>query len=108
MTDLSASAESHIDQLRELQTLLTSQGAAVLEQHYMLLLMGSFSLVVGTAHRRLKFDWDGREFFLNIQSCRCQSQSSVQDWLQVDNIRISPPHSVWPAIRERCSHAFVA
>lgn len=108
MTNLSASAESYIEQVRELQELLTSQNAAVIELGYTMLLMGSFSLVVGTAHRRLKFTWDGREFFLNIQACSCQSQASAQDWQQVDNVKISPPQSVWPTILDRCGHAFGA
>jgi hypothetical protein len=108
MITLSASAENYIEQLRELQALLTAREAAVIELRYTMLLMGSFSLVAGTAHRRLKFDWDGREFFLNIQTCSCQSQSSAQDWLQIDNVRIPPPQSVWPTILDRCGHAFGA
>lgn len=108
MTDISASAERHIAQLHELQALMTSQGAAVLEHRYTLLLMGSFSIVVGTAHQRLKFGWDGREFFLNIQACLCQSQSATPNWEQVDNLRISPSQFVWSTIRETCGRAFGA
>lgn len=108
MTDLSASAEKHIEQLRLLQERLSQKNAAILEHRYNLLLMGSFSLVAGTAHHRIKFDWDGREFFLNVQMCDCQSQSPTQEWVQVDNVRIAPPQSVWPVISARCGHALGA
>ena len=106
MSALSDSAEAHIEQLRELQALLSDRGAAVLEHSYVLLLMGSFSLVVGNAHQRLKFDWDGREFFLNVQSCRPHSRSATQEWAQTDNAWIPPPQSIWASIRNYCTPVF--
>lgn len=109
MSDLSASALKHLTQVLELQSdLAAMSGAAVLEHNYLLLCMGSFGLVVGRSHNRLRFDWDGREFFLNVQQCTLQSQSSVPSWQQLDNSRIAPPASAWPAIREHCSRAFGA
>ena len=109
MSELSLSAEKHLSQLSALQSLLSaSSGAAILEHNYCLLLMGSFTVVVGTAHRRLRFAWDGREYFLNVEQCTCTSQSSPQEWTQSDNIGIRPPKSVWPVIQEKCRLAFSA
>jgi hypothetical protein len=106
MTNLSSSASSHLNWLNALQAQLSGLGVAVLEHNYLLLLMGSFSLVVGTAHRRLRFDWDGREFFLNIQQCCCENQSTAQAWNHLKNSRISPPDSVEVFIERECSEVF--
>jgi hypothetical protein len=108
MSDLSDSAICHLTWLLELQHRLSSVGAAILEHKYLLLLMGSFTLVVGTAHHRLKFEWDGREFFLDIAQCKCQSQSSPQQWSRVQNLRIAPPDRVQAFIEHKCDETFGA
>jgi len=107
MSDLS-SAASHLKWLNDLQSRLSSVGVAVLEHKYLLLIMGSFSLVVGNAHRRIKYEWDGREFFLNIQECTCQSQSSPQVWHQIKNVRVAPPEKVETLIETHCVEGFNA
>ncbi len=109
MSDMSASASAHLAKVIELQAFLADMhGAAVLEHNYTLLLMGSFRLVVGTANSRLKFDWDGREFYLNIKGCTCQSLAAPQEWQQLHNSRIAPPASAWPIIHQHCGQAFGA
>jgi len=108
MNSLSSSASSHLKWLNDLQAQLSGLGVAVLEHNYLLLLMGSFSLVVGNAHRRLRFDWDGREFFLNIQQCHCENQGTPQVWSHLKNTRISSPDSVEVFIERQCSEVFSA
>ena len=70
--------------------------------------MGSFSLVVGNAHHRIKYEWDGREFFLNMQECTCQSQISPQALHQTKNVRIAPPEKVEAFIETHCGETFNA
>lgn len=108
MSDLSSSAVAHLKWLNDLQSELSSVGVAVLEHKYSLLLMGSFSLVVGNAHRRIKYEWDGREFFLNMQECTCQSQSSPQVWHQTKNVLVTPPEKVEAFIEAHCGETFNA
>ena len=108
MSELSNSATQHLEQLSALQVSLNRSGAAILEHRFLLLLMGSFELVIGTTHRRLKFSWDGREFFLNVQQCACPSQSSPQEWQPLANVRIAPPASVWATILEHSTREFGA
>ncbi len=105
MTDLSPDAADHIERLRALQAGLPA-GVAVLEHHYRLLLMGSFVMEVGTEHDRLRFSWDGREFFLNVERSRLPSRSSVPAWGPAGNERIAPPASVWDAIHRWCQREF--
>jgi hypothetical protein len=107
MSDLPTEALQHFRQLTDLQSTLGAN-AAILEHKYILLLMGSFSITVGNAHNRLRFEWDGREFFLNVKNCTCARQSSAQIWSQVENLRLAPPASVWSVIQQYCSQAFGA
>lgn len=107
MTTLSEASSLHLTWLLALQQQLAAVGAAVLQHDYLLLHMGSFSVVVGTAHRRLRFQWDGREFCLDVAECNCLSQSSTQLWRPVQNLRIAPPERVELVIERTC-RAFVA
>ncbi|MDH3316118.1 MAG: hypothetical protein OER43_10170 [Gammaproteobacteria bacterium] len=106
MSNFPASAATHLNWLLKLQQQLSGASAAVLQHEYLLLLMGSFTLVIGTAHQRLKFEWDGRDFFLDIAQCTCQSQSSPQQWSHVQNMRIAPPEQVQSVIERKCKEIF--
>ena len=90
MSELSRCASSHFDWLCRLQVQLSSVGAAILEHDYLLLLMGSYGIVVGTAHRRLKFGWDGREFILDACECECQSQGDPPNWHRLEGAYLPP------------------
>jgi hypothetical protein len=50
--------------VKGLADVLRKSGIAILEHAYYALAFGSFVLVVGRPRRRLKFNWDGKEFFL--------------------------------------------
>ena len=108
MSSISSSATDHLQWLTALQSQLSVFNAAILEHKYFLLLMGSYTLVAGTTHCRLKFEWDGREFFLNIFKCACQSQGSPQKWNHIDNLRIAPPEKVETIIERNCLETFRA
>jgi hypothetical protein len=105
---LAESAARHIGWLDQHQARLGAPGAAILEHSYRLLLMGSFTLVVGTVHRRLRFSWDGRESFLTVSECQCENESSPQRWTPVSNARIAQPGQVEKIIERSCNKAFGA
>ncbi|MDZ7668314.1 MAG: hypothetical protein U5Q16_02445 [Gammaproteobacteria bacterium] len=59
---------------------LEQKEIAVYEVAYSYLSFGSWSAVVGTRHRRLRFDFDGKETELRIAEARFSDSRSLADW----------------------------
>ena len=62
----SQSAIDHFRRLERLAAVLSDRGIAIYEHRYYLLVFGSFSLELGTRHRRWGFSWDGKDGFLSV------------------------------------------
>lgn len=93
---LSESSINHLDQVRRLAFSLAQLGISVLEHEFNVFVFGSFTLVVGKPKHRLKFEWDGREFFLNISVAECPSSDIIAKWIQKDNLRLPPQRDLDP------------
>ncbi len=68
-----------LDALRNLANRLVEHDLAIYEVSYHYFAFGSWTLVAGTRHRRLRFQFDGKEDHLDIaQSAFSDSQSPPQ------------------------------
>ncbi|MFQ5850878.1 MAG: hypothetical protein ACE5JU_09855 [Candidatus Binatia bacterium] len=88
MNSISESAYRHIEHLEGLAEALRKDGIAVLEHSYHALAFGSFVLVVGRPMKRLKFSWDGKEFFLDVFYAEGDSSAVIPKWEHRENKRL--------------------
>jgi hypothetical protein len=88
MVSLSESAFQHIERVRRLAKVLHEDGIGVLEHSYHALAFGSFALVVGRPRKRLKFSWDGKEFFLDVLYAEGDSSAVIPTWAHRENRRL--------------------
>lgn len=90
MSSLSESALRHIRLLEDLAEALGKDGIGVLEHSYHALAFGSFVLVVGRPAKRLKFSWDGKEFFLDVFHAEGDASAVMGKWEHRENRRLGP------------------
>ena len=93
---LSKCTIDHLNQVQRLAAVLQKHYIAILRHDYHALVFGSFTLVAGKRKQRLKFDWDGKEFFLNVSVAECPSSDIIENWNQRENLRLSPQGEVGP------------
>jgi hypothetical protein len=85
MVSISESALRHIERVKRLAEGLHEDGIGVLEHSYYALAFGSFVLVVGRPRKRLKFSWDGKEFFLDVLYAEGDSSAVISTWAHREN-----------------------
>jgi hypothetical protein len=88
MNSHSESALQHIRRLEDLAEALGKDGIAVLEHSYHALAFGNFVLVVGRPTKRLKFSWDGKEFFLDVFYTEGDASAVMGKWEHRENRRL--------------------
>jgi hypothetical protein len=79
MSDASASI-AHFDSIVRILKDLASHKIALYEHHYHPQAFGSFVLVLGHAHERARFSWDGRECILSISFDAVPSKNASASW----------------------------
>jgi len=52
----------------------------IYKHDYDFLIFGSWIIVIGKAHHRVKFSWDGKESYLGVSESKFENQSSNPDW----------------------------
>jgi hypothetical protein len=106
-TSISAKSEVfHSDKIAALERDFASSKIELYEHEYNKQLFGSFSVVLGTAHDRLLFSWDGREFFLNTSRSSFGSAGDAPVWRPFRNIRIANGAGVFDEIRAQTREVF--
>lgn len=88
MDSISESAFQHITRLSDLAEALRKDGNPILEHAYHALTFGSLVLVVGRPTRRLKFAWDGKDFFLDVSYAEGDSSTVVPRWEHREHVRL--------------------
>jgi hypothetical protein len=73
ITELLTSLESECDR----------QGTTLYEHSYSHQAFGSWSVIVGKPHHRMRFSWDGKESYLGIAESEFSNSSSSPDWQPV-------------------------
>ena len=103
---LAHAGRSHIDEVRDLVHYLERQNIALFEHDYLMHVFGSFSLVIGTQHDRLKFSWDGREFFLDTSRGSFQSLGGDGVWNHLSNKRLANGVGLFEELRTQANATF--
>jgi len=94
--NLSECTIDHLKKVQRLASALNGNGIAILRHDYYALVFGSFTIVMGKLKRRLRFDWDGKEFFLNVSVADCSPLGIIDKWNQKENVRFSSQGNVNP------------
>ena len=74
---------SHFALINGLSEFCVRSGLSIYEHQYCYLSFGSWILVVGRSHKRLRFSWDGKEGLLTIEHSNFESQSCPPSWKSV-------------------------
>ncbi|MEP6608978.1 MAG: hypothetical protein ABJA83_09900, partial [Burkholderiaceae bacterium] len=105
-SELANSGIGHVAQLAAVLASLKPHNIALFEHQYLLLVFGSFGLVVGRAHDRLKFSWDGREFFLDVSRSGFANLSATPAWRHVANTKLLNGQGLFDEILSRTRKEF--
>lgn len=76
--------------LADLAKSLASNELAIHEASFDYSCFGSWSLVVGTSHRRLRFVFDGKEGWLEVFESEFQNQGSQSKWRPTSKQQMGP------------------
>ena len=82
-----SSSVDHLSSILDLSKKLQTVNIALFEHDYDMLCFGSFQLILGQSHRRLKFIWDGKEFSLGVSVSEYGSMGAVPDWKPLKDLR---------------------
>src|SRR4029434_8142626 len=97
MNDASASI-AHFDSLLRILKYLESHKISLYEHQYHPQTFGSFVLVLGHAHERVQFSWDGREFILWISFGTFPTKNASASWT---HDAYQPSQWTWAVRRDR-------
>lgn len=88
--DMSDSESSlrHLRWLSAFAARIAPSELAIYRHDYHMLVMGSFTLEVGTRKERRKFTWDGREGFLDLFGATCPDSRTTSQWQHILNLRL--------------------
>lgn len=100
------SAISHFKEMLNVMGALDTKGIEMFEHSYLMHAFGSFTVVLGTAHHRARFSWDGREFFLDISHSMFGSSGDHAEWRQIDNKRLDNPAGIYEELTSQAQRIF--
>jgi hypothetical protein len=83
--------DHHIEALARMLKELESEDIGLYEHHYWPMAFGNFTVVLGRAHKRVKFDWDSRESVLAVSLSDFSNQGDPPEW--VHDMDVSVPKS---------------
>ena len=64
----------------ELAAFCERRGLTFFAHDYDYMVFGSWSLIIGNSHRRIRFSWDGRESCLDVSASEFTNSNSVPSW----------------------------
>ena len=105
-SELVNSAIEHVARLAAILANLKPHNIALFEHQYLMLVFGGFVLVLGRAHDRLKFSWDGREFFLDVSRSGFANLSAPPKWQHLANTKLANGEDVFEEILSRTRMEF--
>jgi hypothetical protein len=71
----------HLESVAEMLRELGDEAIELFEHNYHPQAFGSFELVVGRGHERLKFTWDGRDFILSVSFASSRNKEAPTPWI---------------------------
>jgi hypothetical protein len=90
MSVLANGSGSFLSEVAKLSQLLNQHGRAIFEVHYNDLAFGSWVLVAGTRHKRLRLTWDGKEALLDVSTANFSSSGAIPNWAPISGISTVP------------------
>ena len=97
MSDASAQIV-HLDSILRIMKDLESHKIALYEHQYHPQAFGSFVLVLGHAHERVRFSWDGRESILSISFGTFPTKDTSTTWTHDADISLPNGHGLYEEI----------
>lgn len=91
-------ASKHMETLVVFLGELSEKGVRLYEHHFDAQAFGSFGVVVGLPHRRLKFVWDGRDEILNVSVANGPNASGPMAWVHDMNVSLPNGEGVYEEI----------
>lgn len=89
---------AHLESLTGILRQLEPQKIALYEHQYHPQAFGSFVLVLGHAHERVKFSWDGREFILSISFGTFPNKNGSASWTHDADISLPKGNGLYEEI----------
>ena len=77
---MSSTSIEHLRLVGELAEYCAENNLTIYKHEYDYLIFGSWIIVVGEAHHRIKFSWDGKESYLGVSESEFKNQNSNSDW----------------------------
>ena len=81
MNDQDASLK-HFTRMRSLAADLAQRHIAIYEHQVHLLAFGSFTVQVGTRHKRWRFVWDGKDDVMTVSFAAVSDSRDVLEWIE--------------------------
>ena len=101
---IAACALSHFTEIGHLLEDMAPLGIGLYQHEYDALAFGSFVVVLGTDHQRVRFSWDGKESVLAIAMADVQNTSSTCNWVQDAHVSLPNGEGLFAEIAsEACS-----
>ena len=75
----------HAEFVSHLSDNADKKGLLLYNHEYHYLAFGSWTIVIGTSKKRLRFIWDGKDSSLNIETSRFQNSNSAPSWEPVSS-----------------------
>jgi|SRR6185369_58115 len=78
--NMSNAAINHLRSLTRILEDLEEERIELFEYEYHPLAFGSFQIIVGRSHEKLKFTWDGRESILSVSFGSVTNKKDIPNW----------------------------
>lgn len=91
-------ASKHMETLLGFLGELSEKGVRLYEHHFNAQGFGSFYVVVGLPHDRLKFVWDGRDEILTVCVGKGRNASGPMAWVHEMNVSLPKGEGVYEEI----------
>lgn len=78
----------HFSAMAQLEASFAARKICIYEHSYHYLAFGSWMLVIGNAHKRLQFVWEGRDGALTAYAATLQSQKDHPQWHALKSVTV--------------------
>lgn len=91
-------AIDHLESVARILRELGNEAIELFEHHYHPQAFGSFELVVGRGHERLKFTWDGRDSILSVSFASSLNKNRPAPWIHDADFSLPKGEGVYAEI----------
>ena len=88
----------HLESVAGILRELGNEAIELFEHNYHPQVFGSFELVVGRGHERLKFTWDGQDFILSVSFASSRNKNAPAPWIHDADFSLPKGEGVYAEI----------